>query len=149
MAPLKNPRHEKFIQEIAKGKSQGEAYKDAGYDAEGHGAESAGNRLLKKEEVAARLAELQGMAAAAIDVTVQTLIAEAADIQAAALAANQHAAAVSALTAKAKLAGLWIDRKETGAPGEFSDLDSMSAEQLRAYVARPAPSPDDQDETRH
>lgn len=141
MAPLKNPRHERFIQEIAKGLSQGEAYKAAGYDAEGHAAETAGNRLMKKEEVAARLVELQQSAAAAIEVTVHSLIREADEIQRAAKESNQMAAAVSALTAKAKLAGLWIDRKESGAPGDFEALDSMTADELRAYVASP-PKPD-------
>ena len=29
--PLKNPRHERYAQELAKGKSQAEAYEAAGY----------------------------------------------------------------------------------------------------------------------
>jgi hypothetical protein len=67
---------------------------------------------------------------------VGSLIREAGEIQAAAIAAGQMAAAVSALTAKAKIAGKWIERKETGAPGEFGDIDNMDADQLRAYVAQ-------------
>ena len=49
----------------------------------------------------------------------------------------------------AKLNGLVIDRKELGAPGEFADIDKMTTEELRAYLAQQPAPPDEQDETRH
>lgn len=59
-----------------------------------------------------RVAELQGQCAERAAVTLETLIAEAGDIQAKALAKGHYSAAVSALTVKAKLSGHWVDRGE-------------------------------------
>lgn len=151
MPVLANIHHERFAQELAFGKhsSQGVAYIAAGYDCQPNSSETLANRLLKKvPEIRGRVVELQEQIVKDVAVTIHSLIREADEIQRAAKESNQMAAAVSALTAKAKLAGLWIDRKETGAPGEFADIESMDADQLRAFVARPA-SPDEQDETRH
>jgi hypothetical protein len=41
--------------------------------------------------------------------------------------------AVSAVTPKARLAGLIVDKKEVGAPGEF---ESMKADELEAALAK-------------
>ena len=146
MPILTNPKHERFAQELAQGKSASEAYELAGY------APNDGNsiRLKGNERVSARVRELQGKVAADAEVTVQSLLREAAEIQQAAKEAGQMSAAVAALTAKAKIAGKWIDRKEIGDVGEFGAIDGMNVDELRAYLAsQSAPSPDDQDETRH
>ena len=62
--------------------------------------------------MAARVAELRAEAAASTAITVESLIREAADIQRAATADGNHSAAIAAVVTKAKLAGLWIERKE-------------------------------------
>jgi phage terminase small subunit len=54
MAPLKNIRHERFCLELAKGKSQSEAYQIAGYTPN----EGNAFRLTQKEVVKRRLEEL-------------------------------------------------------------------------------------------
>ena len=59
-----------------------------------------------------RVAELQDAAAAEIQITLQSLIEEAADIQKRAAKAGQYSAAIAALIAKAKLAGRWVERGE-------------------------------------
>src|SRR5215470_3408238 len=46
---------------------------------------------------------------------------------------NQPSAAVSAIVAKAKLAGLIVDKKEVGKPGEF---EGMNVDELRELIAR-------------
>ena len=46
---------------------------------------------------------------------------------------GQAGAAVSALTLKAKLAGLIVDKKEVGKPGEF---EGMNVDELRELIAR-------------
>jgi phage terminase small subunit len=132
MPILSNTRRERFAQEIASGKTYTEAYVVAGY--KDHDSNAA--KMAKHPEIVARVSEIIGKGAADVEVTVGSLIREAGEIQAAAIAAGQMAAAVSALTAKAKIAGKWIERKETGAPGEFGDIDNMDADQLRAYVAQ-------------
>jgi len=59
MAALKNARHEKFAQELAKGKSATDAYKAAGYKPDdGNAARLTGNDRIKE-----RLAELTERAA--------------------------------------------------------------------------------------
>ena len=44
-----------------------------------------------------------------------------------------ESAAVSGVTPKARLAGLIVDKKEVGAPGEF---ESMKADELEAALAK-------------
>jgi phage terminase small subunit len=108
MPALTNPRWERFAQEQAKGKSAAEAYVLAGYTY------NDGNciRLKGNERVIERLAELVNQGAQRAEVTIQSLIREAAEIQEAAKADKQYSAATAALTAKAKLSGYWVDRSE-------------------------------------
>lgn len=108
MTVLTNPKHERFAQALAKGKSQAEAYAEAGYAP----SEPNASRLTRNDKVQARVAELQDRGAIRAEVTLANLIQEAADIQSAAKADKQYSAATAALTAKAKLAGLWIDKAE-------------------------------------
>ena len=109
MPSLDNQRHERFAQELAKGKTATEAYVLAGYKPnDGNAATLKGN-----QRVLDRVSELQERGAIKTEITLESLIREAGEIQDAAKADGQHSAAVAALTAKAKLAGLWIDRSET------------------------------------
>lgn len=109
MPALSNPKHERFAQELSKGKTATEAYVLAGYKPnDGNAATLKGN-----QRVLGRVAELQEAGSLRVEVTIASLIQEASEIQAAAKQAGQHSAAVAALTAKAKLAGLWVDRSET------------------------------------
>ena len=57
MAELKNPKHEKFVQNIVRGLSRAEAYLSAGYSR--NGAHASAARLLKNPQVCTRLAELR------------------------------------------------------------------------------------------
>ena len=109
MTALSNPKHELFAQELAKGNSATEAYVMAGYSE----SRSAASRLSTNVNIVARMAEIQSRAVIRTEITLKSLMEEAAEIQAAALKANQHSAAVAALTAKAKLAGLWVEKSET------------------------------------
>jgi phage terminase small subunit len=108
LTALSNPKHELFAQELAKGKSQAEAYAEAGYKP----SEQNACRLTRNDKIQTRVAEIQGRAVLRTTITIASLMEEAAEIQAAALKANQHSAAVAALTAKAKLAGLWVEKSE-------------------------------------
>jgi hypothetical protein len=86
-SPLASFRQERFAQELAMGRSQGEAYALSGYRLSTVGARDANaSRLLRNDKVAARVAELRAEAAASTAITVESLIREAADIQRAAVA---------------------------------------------------------------
>ena len=125
MPILANPKHEAFAQGLARGLSAAAAYVEAGYKANRHNAAA----LARKEHLLTRVRELQeeqlaihqqatAAAAASAKVTLESLIAE---VEAARTKAMEEkggaAAAVSALIAKAKLAGMWrekIDQHNTG-----------------------------------
>jgi len=105
---LENPRWERFAQELAKGKTATEAYVLAGYKPnDGNAATLKGNQRILD-----RVARLQQVASQRVEVTVASLIQEAGEIQAAAMQEKQLSAATAALTVKAKLAGLWVDKSE-------------------------------------
>lgn len=108
MAALPNARHERFAQELSKGKTASEAYVLAGYKAnDGNAATLKGNQRILE-----RISELQNAASMRVEVTIASLMQEASEIQAAAMEAKQLSAATAALTVKAKLAGLWVDKNE-------------------------------------
>ena len=111
MPVLPNPRHERFAQELAKGKSASEAYKLAGYKAnDGNAATLKGN-----QRVLERVAELQKQAAARTGVTVERLTDDLLRIAAKAEADGSSSglnAARQACMDVAKLNGLIIDKAE-------------------------------------
>ena len=113
MPVLKNTRHEYFAQSMAKGKSQRQAYIDAGYDCSNENIiDAAASRLLSNVKVSARITELKERAAVKTEVTIQSLLEELEAARVAAMGAEvvQSSAAVSASMAKAKLLGLVIDK---------------------------------------
>lgn len=117
MPALTNPKHERFAQELAKGKTADEAYQEAGY------AENRGNatRLKANERVASRVAEIQERAAVRAEITVAGLTEELVDILKSAklgdTAGHLNAARQSVMDI-AKLNGLVLDKQElTGKDG--------------------------------
>ena len=130
MPVLENPRHEIFAQHIAKGSSQREAYRAAGYSAKTDAAvDTSASRLLSDVEVKARIAELQGKMARKLEVTIESLVAELEEARLLGLAVEQPAAMVAATMGKAKITGNVIDRKEVGKPGAFEELTDDELQQ--------------------
>jgi hypothetical protein len=126
MPALPNARHEAFAQALARSSSIAAAYAEAGYKPNRGNAHT----LLKQNKcISKRVEEIQAEqlaihqqataeAAANAKVTIESLIAEAEAARAKAMEEKGGAAAaVSALIAKAKLAGMWrekIDQHNTG-----------------------------------
>jgi phage terminase small subunit len=104
--PLKNARHERFAQELAKGCTHGEAYAAAGYKRDDKNAA----RLTKNDGVAARVAQLKSKAAEKVVVTVADIAQQLDEDREFARQLNQASAAVSASMGKAKVLGLLEDR---------------------------------------
>jgi len=114
MPALANARHERFAQEVAKGKSRGQSYEDCGYSCRSHNSrDAAAFRLFRNDKIRRRIAELQKYAVENAEITIVGLVREAAEIQRDAIRKGNHSAAIAALTAKAKLCGLWVERTET------------------------------------
>lgn len=128
MPALANARHERFAQELAKGKSQSEAYHLAGYEP----SEPNASRLTRNDKVQARVAELQERAAIKTEVTAASLIEEAEEVRAKALAEGQFAAAIAAIREKGVLAGVRVEKREST---HKTDAKSMSDDEL-AVIAR-------------
>jgi hypothetical protein len=113
---LKNQHWELFAQEIAKGSTATKAYETAGYARSNKNAA----RLKAKDEIRARVYELQGMAARSAVITIESVCAELDQAIQVAMKGNQAAAMVSAAQLKAKLAGLLTDRVEISEADPFA-----------------------------
>lgn len=100
--PLKNARHERFAQELAKGKSQSEAYPLAGFKPNRHNAA----RLNTNETIQARVVELKEKAADKAVITALDIAAQLDEDRIFARKNKHSSAAVSASLGKAK-----VDRK--------------------------------------
>jgi phage terminase small subunit len=120
MPALKNTRHERFAQELAKGSSQAEAYSAAGYEP----SEQNASRLTRNDKVAARIAELQERAAVRTVITVAGITDRLLKIAEKGEKSNDAAmlnVGRASLMDAAKLNGLVIDKKDL-----YSSDGSMS-----------------------
>ena len=147
MPALKNAQHEKFVQEIVKGSSHGNAYLAAGYKAKNPSvASAAATRLLKDVKIQERVNELQKRAEEKTVLTkawvLNRLIENVnramtaipvLDREGSATGEYKYEGSVAnrALELLGKEQGMFVDRKELGAPGEF---ERMSDEELRLHI---------------
>lgn len=132
MPILKNAKHEAFAQGLADGKSQERAYVDAGYAKQGARAHASTllkqNRsiLKRRDEVLSERDRLHSEAmvnAARVEkVTLASHLAMLAALRDEARAAGKYQAAIAAEVSRGKACGLYIDRTELGAPGQFDHL---------------------------
>jgi hypothetical protein len=134
MPVLSNPRHEKFVQLLAEGRSADEAYVLAGYKQNRHNAAA----LAREEHISTRLRTLQEHAAERTAVTIESLTDELEEARAIAIAEKQSSAAVAASMGKAKLHGFLIEKKQlsgaNGGPVQIADvtrLKGMTNEELK------------------
>lgn len=141
MPVLKNPKHELFAQELAKGKTQVEAYALAGYKPnDGNAAKMAGFG-----NIIARVQEITGSGAEKAACTVASIIAELDEARLLAMKLAQPAPMVSASMGKAKVSGLLVDRAELtgkdGGPIETKDVSprEMLLDRIAGIAARGGP----------
>jgi len=130
---LRNQRHEALaIAYIADPEKVGwRAYKGVYPKSSQHAAETGFSRLLKNAEFFARIAELQAVAATDAQISLESLLREAGEVQQAAMAAKQYAAANSALKLKAELSGHYVQRKEDVTPRRSeAEIDARLRELL-------------------
>jgi hypothetical protein len=113
MPRLRDPRLEVFARELAASFSAVQAGQTAGYPAARNPKTFAANcrKRAQRKDIRARVAELQEIGAALASVSAGSLIVEAEHARIKAMCEKSGAAAaVSAITCKAKLAGLWRDK---------------------------------------
>lgn len=127
MPALRNPRHERFARYVMKYGVALHAFVKAGYRSNKPASlRSAASRLLASVNVQARIQELQAMALKRHEITVDTLLGDLEADRGLAHREGQGSAAVQATMAKARLLGLIVDRKETGKPGEFENMQTTA-----------------------
>jgi phage terminase small subunit len=122
MPPLNNQRHERFAQALFEGETADAAYEIAGFKANRGNA----SRLKANESIMARLAELQTQTAKSAEVTVESLLAELEHARSRADGLDQLSAAVKAISEKAKISGLLVQKIEVGGVDAFSEAESYS-----------------------
>jgi hypothetical protein len=130
MPVLKNPRHERFAQLLAGGKSATDAHEEAGFKRSRHNA----SHLAARPEIGARVQQIATVAADRAAVTVESLIAEAEEARQGAVRDGQWSAAIAAVREKGVLSGKRVERAEHGKPGAFDDLDRLPVDELRALA---------------
>jgi hypothetical protein len=150
MPVLKNPRWEAFCQQVIRSTcgdksvsfTQSEAYQRAGFKAKGEGARVNAHRLMRlQESVVARIEELRAEFAKETKETLEGIVAELNDTATEAKADRAHSARTSAISTKARLLGLEVQRVEQGNPGDFTQArttkDMAKAELVALGVANP------------
>lgn len=133
MAALKNARHERFAQELAKGESASAAYEIAGYNPD----RGAASRLSANVSVRARVAEILDKAATRAEITVASIsdrLLKIAEKGEKSREAPLLSVSRAALMDVAKLNGLIVNKQEhagaNGGPIQTLDLTKVSDEDL-------------------
>jgi hypothetical protein len=151
MPVLSNAKHERFAQELAKGKTADEAYVMAGFKEN----RSNAARLNAKEHIRSRVEQIQGRAAEKAAVTVKDIAAQLDEDRAFARQVGSAAASVSATMGKAKVLGLVIEKVEHAGPSggpirievrtALNQLSQEHRDSLRAIAAFLAEQPGEAD----
>jgi hypothetical protein len=106
-------KQERFVLLIVKGETQSTAYEQAGYSAKTREIASVcASQLLKKPNVAGRIAELQQALSVRTVVSLESLTNDLLDIKAKALANGSYGPAVAAVVAVARLHGFMVEKQE-------------------------------------
>ena len=126
MAVLSNLKHEHFCNERMSGKSGAAAYR-AAYGERTRGADQAASRLLKRDDIQARIKELQDEVAQRHEITVDSLIEKYTYVyEQAKDDPRGYAAAINAQNSIARITGNWKERVELSVE-QLSDEELASA----------------------
>jgi phage terminase small subunit len=132
--PLKNARQERFCQELAKGKSQLDAYESAGYKPD----RGAATRLSANVSVAARVAELKSRIAEKVtektSIDAAWVLTKAAELHARALKEKQLSVAKGALDLIGKHVDVQAFREQVQHSG-LIEYKNLSDEEIAARIA--------------
>ena len=147
MYALPNARHERFAQGLAEGKTQAQAYIDAGFSPKN--ARANASTLLQKDprilqrrdEMLRTRAECNLAVVSEIAVeshcTLEAHLAKLAQLRDEAQAKGDYGSAISAEYKRGQALGFYIERKEHGKPGQFSARSREEADkQLEDVIAK-------------
>ena len=126
-------KQELAVQAYISGMSKSEAYR-AAYNTEnmsGSSVSRTAHDVFANPKVAARIAELAAQRQSTANYTVEKAMDEAAEAMKFAVECGNPGALVAAITLRAKISGLLIDKKEI----KVGPLDKLSHDDLRALTA--------------
>jgi phage terminase small subunit len=130
MPALPNAQHEKFVQELIRGKSHADAYLAAGYKAKSTAvASAAATRLLKDPAVQKRMSEFQQKAELETALTLDEHMRELKLLREMAKGKDDIKAAIAAEVKRGELRQFYVKRVETGGPGAFAELNDEELQQ--------------------
>lgn len=134
MPALANPRHERLARLYIKLGVKSRAYVKAGYveNTTRASLDAAASRAFRSVKMKRRIAEIRKQMTQRTRITLETLLHDLAQDRQLARETKQVSAAIAATQLSAKLVGLLVDRKESGAPGDFAGL--TSADEVLALV---------------
>lgn len=130
-------KQEKFCIEYASGKSKSEAYRIA-YDAENMKPETINSKayvLSEKDEIRARIKELQKPVQEQMLITLKGQIKYLSDIYALAIGAEKYSDAINALKEQNKLLALYEEHNKQKTPLSAAlNIDNATPEQIEALA---------------
>jgi hypothetical protein len=137
MPVLKNPRHERFAQFMAEGKTCVDAYQLAGFKRD----DGNSSRLLSaRPEIQVTLQELteelRNRAAKRHEITTDSLVDEINEAASWAREKRDTRAYVETIKSKAILSGKWIEKTAIGSPNEYAAIEAMSRSELIAFITQ-------------
>jgi phage terminase small subunit len=148
---LLNPKWEKFAQAVVSGKQATEAYREAGYCPDNsNSVHAAASRLLHSVKVRERIDELHGRAAAAVQVSkswvLEKLIANAERAMTSEPVLDREGEPTGEYTYQGNVAnraleligkelGMFVERQEHGAAGEFEELSTEQKRERAKAIA--------------
>ena len=132
-------KQEKFAQLVASGSSNTAAYREA-YDSTGSSTTVQASKLAAKGNVAVRIAEIKGTAAAEESWSRGRLLRLLFCRSEAAFEAGQYAASLKALELIGKVTGLLTDRVEHTGTIEHAHYSQLTMDQLQAIAAASEPA---------
>ncbi len=153
MPVLRNARHELFCQEIAKGKTQDEAYELAGYKADRGNA----SHLRDRPDITERIQQLTTQLSKKTVRTADSIMNKLEMIADKAIETGQLGAAVSAQTTIAKIGGHLIERRDITGKTEVQYTPDQARQALEEYMkaqpsvqsSGPIVAQDEDGDTRH
>jgi hypothetical protein len=128
MADELNLRQQRFIAEFMRIGVKSRAYAAAGYNySTRESLDAASSQLFRNIKIKREIARRKRAMLKRSDITLEKLLSDAEDARKLAMTIDQPSAAKGASEFQAKLVGLLVERKESGAPGEFAGLTTPDA----------------------
>ena len=138
MPALRNPRREKFAQNIVAGMKAEDAYAAAGYKAHRQNA----HRMMTNDDIRARIEELRAPVVETIQWDCRVRLEMLRDIALAARKGNDHRAAIAAIAESNRMDGTYkLNPKEEAEASQANALSELLEQVVQAKPALPIGRP--------